>query len=397
MHVLSLPFFGLVVVSVLLYWFAVPARMRVALLALVSVIFCATHAPAFTGLYVALGVGAWGLGRWLAGDRPERAKQALLITGLVLLVVDLILWKFVLSPGGAIEGTGGRAAIPSYEQVVVPVGISYLTFRLIHYVVERFRGGLPDRPLSELLAWLFFFPLFLCGPLMRFGSWAEQQVARPRLAEINGALLRIGLGVVKKALLADTLGMMFQPILLDPGGEPGWRVLLAVYAVALQLYLDFSGYTDIAIGLGRLYGYQVPENFDRPLLRPNIAEFWRHWHITLYTWIRDYVFFPLFGYKTSPAKMYLGAAFSVFLFQVWHALSPGFIALGIWHGFAMVVWQALQARKRRTPALRRWFKRHQRLLRPAGIALTVSWYAFGNVLFMTSPGHLWGVFAAIGM
>jgi len=393
-HVLSLPFFGLVVGSVLLYWFGIPARWRVALLALVSVIFCATHAPAFTGLYLLLGIGAWGAGRWIQSERPERSRQLLLVGCLVVLVLDLVLWKFVLSPG-AIEGTGGRAAIPSYEQVVVPVGISYLSFRLIHYLVERFRGGLPDRPLSELLAWLFFFPVFLCGPLMRFGEWAGQTVERPRMVDVNQALLRIGVGVFKKAAVADTLGMIFQPVLLAPEGEASWRVVLAVYAVALQLYLDFSGYTDIAIGLGRLFGYRVPENFDRPLLQSNIAEFWRHWHITLYTWIRDYVFFPLFGYKTSPLKMYLGAAVSIFLFQVWHALSPGFIALGVWHGAAVVVWQLLQAQKRKRPKWRKAFKAHKRKLAPVGIALTVSWYAFGNVLFMTSPSHLWGVLVAL--
>jgi alginate O-acetyltransferase complex protein AlgI len=395
MHVLSLPFFGLVVGSVLLYWFVVPARWRVALLALVSVIFCATHAPAFTGLYVVLGVASWQAGRWLQSDRPDRTRQILLTAGLVFLVLDLVLFKFGLS-SGPIEGTGGRAAIPSYEQVVVPVGLSYLTFRLIHYLVERYRGGLPDRPLSELLAWLFFFPVFLCGPLMRFGEWAEQTVERPRMADINQALLRIGMGVVKKALLADTLGLMFQPVLLDPTGHPPLSVVLAVYAVALQLYLDFSGYTDIAIGLGRLFGYRVPENFDKPLLSPNIAEFWRRWHITLYTWIRDYVFFPLFGYKTSPLKMYLGAAVSIFLFQVWHALSPGFIALGIWHGVAVVAWQLLQAQKRKRPKWRKGFKKHKKKLAPVGIALTVSWYAFGNVLFMTSPSHLWGVLVSLG-
>lgn len=396
MHVLSLPFFGLVVGSVLLYWFGIPARWRVALLALVSVIFCASHAPAFTGLYLALGAGAWVLGRRVDSERPQRTRQVLLISGLVFLVLDLVLWKFGVSTGGLIEGTGGRAAIPSYEQVVVPVGISYLTFRLLHYLVERYRGGLPDRPLSELLAWLFFFPVFLCGPLMRFGEWAEQSVERPRLPDVNAALLRIGVGVAKKALLADTLGLMFQPVLLDPTGQAPVRVVLAVYAVALQLYLDFSGYTDIAIGLGRLFGYRVPENFDKPLLQPNIAEFWRHWHITLYTWIRDYVFFPLFGYKTSPLKIYLGAALSIFLFQIWHALTPGFIALGIWHGVAVVVWQLLQAQKRKRPPVRKWFHRNKRRLLPFGIAMTVSWYAFGNVLFMTSPSHLVGVLQAIG-
>jgi alginate O-acetyltransferase complex protein AlgI len=392
-HVLSLPFFGLVVVSTFLYWFVVPARWRVALLALVSVIFCATHAPAFTGLYIALGTMAWLAGRWVESDRDQGARRTLLISGLIFLVLDLIVWKFMLSTGTVPEGAAGRAAIPSYEKVVVPVGISYLTFRLIHYLVERYRGGLPDRPLSELLAWLFFFPLFLCGPLMRFGEWANQTVERPRMADINAALLRIGVGVIKKALIADTLGLVFQPVLLDPSGHSPGRVVLAVYAVALQLYLDFSGYTDIAIGLGRLFGYRVPENFDRPLLQPNIAMFWRHWHITLYTWIRDYVFFPLFGYKTSPFKMYLGAAVSIFLFQVWHALTPGFIALGVWHGVAVVGWQMLQAQKRKRPKWRKAFKK--KAVKPIGVALTVSWYAFGNVLFMTSPAHLLGVFGAM--
>jgi len=228
---------------------------------------------------------------------------------------------------------------------------------------------------------------------MRFGEWTEQTVARPRLAEANGALLRIGVGVVKKAVLADTLGLLLQPVLLDASSQAPGLVLLAVYGVALQLYLDFSGYTDIAIGLGRLLGYRVPENFDWPLTKPNIAQFWRSWHITLYTWIRDYVFFPLFGFRATPFKMYAGAALSIFLFQVWHDLTPGFVALGLWHGLAMVAWQLLQAQKRKRPGLREALQ--GRGARGLGIAATVSWYAFGNVLFMTSPSHLLAVLRAI--
>jgi len=373
---LSPAFVALVAVSAAVYW-AVPPRARSWVLLGVSLGFCFSQAPLFSALYLAFGLGAFALGRYLSSERPRTWRRGLLIAGLAVVIGDLIVWKAAL-PAGA--GDVARETSPGLADLVVPVGLSYLSFRLIHYLVERYRGGLDDRGLVDFLGWLFFFPVLLAGPLLRIGEW---RVERPRLIEINRALLRVGVGVVKKAVIADSLGVWLQPALADPAGHSQGMVLLAIYGVALQLYLDFSGYSDVAIGLGRLFGVTVPENFDSPLTKPNIAEFWRSWHITLYTWIRDYVFFPLFGFRSSPWKMYLGAGLSIFIFQIWHAFSANFILLGLFHGGGVIGWHLLQRAKRRWRWLRRLIDR--RALRPAWIALTVSWYAVGNVLFMTTP------------
>ncbi len=385
MELLSPTFLALIAAAVVLYQVA-PPRAGAGIVLALSVGFCASQAPAFTALYLALGLGAWGLGRALASDRPLARRRGLLIAGLAVVVGDLVLWKLALPAAAGVS----REATPGLSDLVVPVGLSYLSFRLIHYLVERYRGTLEDRGLLDFLGWLFFFPVLLAGPLLRFGEWKAE---RPGLPRINQALLRVGVGLFKKALLADSLGRWLQPALADPGGYSPGFVLLAVYGVAMQLYLDFSGYSDIAIGLGRLFGVTVPENFDRPLLKPNIAEFWRSWHITLYTWIRDYVFFPLFGFRASPWKMYLGAGLSIFLFQIWHAFSWNFMALGLFHGGGVIGWHLLQRAKRRWKGLRRLIDR--RPLRPLWIGLTVSWYAAGNVLFMTTPSDALAVAARI--
>ena len=401
MDIISPEFFAAVALAAPLYWMALPAAARPWALAALSLAFCASHAPLFTGLYLLLGVGAWGAGRAQApppppaggggggpGARPLEGRRRLLVAGLAALVVDLVLWKFVLNPASpALEA---RAATPGLAELAVPVGISYLTFRLIHYLVERYRGRAADQSLVDFLGWLFFFPVLLAGPLLRVGEWRAE---RPGLKDVNGALLRVGAGVFKKAVVADALGSALQPALLDPAAHSPLMVLAAVYGVALQLYLDFSGYSDIAIGLGRLFGVKVPENFDWPLTKTNIAEFWRSWHITLYTWIRDYVFFPLFGFRATRWKMYLGAGFSIFLFQVWHDLSWSFFALGLFHGVGVVGWHLFQRLKRRSKPLRRFV--HHRGMRPIWIAVTVSWYAVGNVLFMTTPRDFVGVFSRI--
>ncbi len=384
MSFLSPGFFALVAAAAALCQVA-PARGRPGLLLALSLGFCLSQAPIFGALYLAMGLGSYALGRTLASERPLPQRRALLIAGLAAVVGDLVLWKLAL-PGGS----GPRETAPGLARLAVPVGLSYLSFRLIHYLVERYRGRAGDRGLVDFLGWLFFFPVLLAGPLLRFEQW---ELRRPGLAEINRALLRVGVGLIKKAAFADSLGAWLQPALADPGGYSPGVVLLAIYGVALQLYLDFSGYSDIAIGLGRLFGVSVPENFDWPLLKPNIAEFWRSWHITLYTWIRDYVFFPLFGFRAAPWKLYLGAGLSIFLFQLWHAFSWSFVLLGLFHGLGVIGWHLLQRAKRRWRRLRGLID--HRGLRPAWIALTVSWYAAGNVLFMTTPRGALAVFSRL--
>ena len=396
MSLVSLPVFCAFVVTALVYW-AVPVRARLPLLLVAGLIFAATQATAFLGLYLALAALTWwGSGRLAARRREGRAVSLGMVATLVFLVANLIVWKVFEVPAHTAlvaADAASRSAFPGYADVIVPVGLSFLTFRLVHVLVERTRGARPEfREAAPLLflAWLLFPPLLIAGPLQRFDDFARQQATatRPGLPDLNRAALRITSGLIKKLVIADTLGRWAQPLILDPEAHPAGLVLVAVYAASFQLYMDFSGYSDVAIGLGRLFGIRVPENFDWPILAPDIATLWRKWHITLHTFFRDYLFLPLVGVRPRPLKTWVGLLVTIFLFQIWHQLSPAFLFLGIFHGLGVVGVHMFRSTRRRWPGLHKLVRRTPR---PVAIGITLTWFSLGNIVFMSQPAQLWTV------
>lgn len=394
MSLISLPVFALTALAVLLFWLG-PPRLRAPLLVAVGLAFAGTQATLFVVLYLGLAGIIWLAGaRLYAARQAERPVRAGFIAALVVLLGNLMVWKIfeIQAPSGLgiADLAAGRAAIPGYAEVFVPAGLSFLTFRLIHFLAERARGSIEAPTFSSFLAWLFFFPLFLAGPLMRYPAFARglSEGTSPGVAGLNRALLRIASGLVKKLLIADQLGLIAQPVLMNPEAHSPLVLIAALYGASFQLYMDFSGYSDMAIGLGLLFGLKVPENFDWPILQTNIAAFWRKWHITLYTFFRDYVFLPLFGFRASPARLYIGIGVTIFLFQVWHRLSWSFVLLGLFHGFGVIVTQVIQQASRK----RRWLHRGLKAI-PAPLAIwaTFTWFSLGNVLFMTDPLRALGV------
>lgn len=388
MSLLSLPIFALTALVCLLYWLG-PVRLRAPLLVLAGLSFAGVQSAVFVLLYLALAGITWLAGsRLFAARKAERPVRLGFIAALGVLLVNLLVWKVfeIEAPSGLgiADLAAGRAAIPGYAEVFVPAGLSFLTFRLIHFLAERARGSLEAPSPATFLAWLFFFPLFLAGPLMRYPAFAAElrDAAPPGVAGLNRALLRIGSGLVKKLLIADQLGMLAQPVLMNPEAHSPLVLIAALYGASMQLYMDFSGYSDVAIGLGLLFGLRIPENFDWPILQTNIAAFWRKWHITLYTFFRDYVFLPLFGFRASPARLYVGIGVTIFLFQVWHRLSWSFVLLGLFHGLGVIVTQVVQQASRKRRGLHRTLKA---IPKPVAIWATFTWFSLGNVLFMTDP------------
>jgi len=396
MSLVSLPVFGALVAVALLFW-VVPVRARTGVLLGAGAVFAASQASVFLPLYGGLACLTW----WVAGRlgqrrleaRPVRAR---FVAMLAILVVNLLVWKVFEVPAHTAIAAApeiSRLAFPGYTDVFVPVGLSFLTFRLVHVLVERTRGHrreLQQASVPLLLAWVFFPPLWIAGPLQRFEDFARQMgsAERPGLPELNQALFRITSGLVKKLVIADALGRWAQPLLLDPSAADPRLLVLAVYAASFQLYMDFSGYSDIAIGLGRLFGIRVPENFDWPILSTDIASFWRRWHITLHTFFRDYVFLPLFGVRPRPWKTYLGFMVTIFLFQIWHQLSWAFVFLGLFHGVGVVSVHAWRSTRRRLPRLHAWARKTPDLV---AIWITFTWFSIGNIVFMTDPMNLWSV------
>ncbi len=368
--------------AVLAYWLLVPRKWRPAYLFALSVIFAGFFSVPYTLYFLA----HIAIVYFAAAEIARKKPNALRITQLVMawLIGNLCFFKYTNKLLDAAEAVGQRLfglAPCNLPAIALPLGISYVVFRLVHYVVETYRRKTPAGSFVELGLYVLFFPTFLAGPVDRFPRVHPQIAATPAqvLPEINGGLFRIVLGIVRKFLVADTLARYVLPVLQSPGDYSRWIVLASVYGLAIRIYMDFAGYTDMALGVSRLFGYRIMENFDKPFLRTNIAMFWRSWHISVYSWIRDYFFFPLFGYRPSELKVYIGIFCSMMVFMLWHDLTWNWFALGAYHGFGLIAWQLFQELKRKHPRLRKLVAR--RWLDPLSMAFTFTFVTFGFVIF----------------
>src|SRR5260370_10586449 len=217
-------------------------------------------------------------------------------------------------------------------KVIVPIGISFYTFEAISYVVDVYRGRVrAERRLGHFLLFILFFPHLVAGPIVR-GRDFLPQVNRPKRwtwTRADLGLRLILLAVVKKLAVADRLALYADPVFADPAAFSTLTLWLATIACAFQIYCDFSGYSDMALGLARLFGYRLVRNFDRPFLAPNLSEFWRRWHISLSSWLRDYVFIPLGGSRSGPWKASRHVLMGMALAGLWHGAGWNYVLVGV--------------------------------------------------------------------
>ena len=256
-----------------------------------------------------------------------------------------------------LPGTLGTTVAPTIAPLL-PIGISFYTFQSLSYTIDVWRERLTPEPNFRRFAlFVVFFPQLVAGPIVRASEFLPQLHRPPRIRadEIEWALFRIFKGLLKKVVLGDFIAVYFTDIVFDaPGDFTSLENLLALYAFTLQIYADFAGYSDIAIGVAKLMGFEIPENFDRPYQARDVGEFWRRWHMTLSTWLRDYLFFPLGGSKGSNARTYFNLWLTMFLVGMWHGASWNFVIYSNLQGGAMLFnrWNRLRERSRaRTLAL----------------------------------------------
>ncbi len=237
--------------------------------------------------------------------------------------------NFFLEAFGDIAAACGVEILVPHLQLILPVGISFYTFQSLSYTIDVWRRRLTPEPSFRRFAlFVVFFPQLVAGPIVRASEFLPQLHRQPdlRASRMREGLFRIFKGLVKKAILGDWIAASFtDAVFANPGTYSSLEVLLALYAFSLQLYADFAGYSDIAIGVARLMGYEIPENFDRPHQARNVGEFWRRWHMTLSTWLRDYLFFPLGGSRGSRARTYFNLWLTMFLVGMWHGASWNFV------------------------------------------------------------------------
>ncbi|MFO7177150.1 MAG: MBOAT family O-acyltransferase [Pseudomonadota bacterium] len=286
---------------------------------------------------------------------------------------------------------GAGDSVPTVS-MVLPIGISFYTFQGIAYVVDVYRGRFrAERNPLVYAAFIAFFPQLVAGPIVRASELIPQFRIRPKLtrADVDFALFRITKGLAKKIVLADFIAASFtDSIFAAPGDYSSIENLLALYAFTLQIYADFSGYSDIAIGAARLLGMRLPENFDRPYQAVDLGDFWRRWHMTLSTWLRDYVYYPLGGSRSGPVRSLANLWITMFLVGMWHGASWNFVIYASLQACAMVYGRLCRRKKSSWFA---WFLRT--VLASAGMG--VLGVVFAHFALGLSEPHVFGAFVGV--
>lgn len=240
----------------------------------------------------------------------------------------------------------------SVSSIILPVGISFYTFQTISYSVDLYRRKItPARNVLDFGFFVTYFPQLVAGPIVRANEFLPQMYEPYRLseAEYRRAIVLILMGMVKKVLVSDYISLNFVDRIFEaPGKYTGFENLMAVYGYTIQIYCDFSGYTDIAIGVSLLLGFHLPLNFNSPYKSADITDFWRRWHISLSTWLKDYVYIPLGGNRKGKFRQYLNLFLTMFVGGLWHGAHAKFIVWGCLHGLALALhklWMGITGQK----------------------------------------------------
>jgi alginate O-acetyltransferase complex protein AlgI len=330
---------------VLAFVLLAPRTWRNGIVAVASLVFYAVGAGGTTVLLLicmsinflagmALEPDDWALAR--------RRRRALLIAVICVNVGSLVVWKYAGFLTQQLDGFarlfGGDFPV---THLLLPIGISFYTFHNISYVVDIYRGERPAlrNPVS-FVTYISMFPQLVAGPIVRYREIADQlpQERTHRLDDVASGFPRFALGLCKKVIVADSLDPLVTACFSTPGDQMTFGVAwLGALTYTLQLYFDFSGYSDMAIGLGRMLGFRLPENFARPYSSITITEFWRRWHMSLSRWFRDYVYIPLGGNRHGSAKTYRNLITVFVLTGFWHGANWTFLVWGLYHGALLII------------------------------------------------------------
>lgn len=339
----------------MLFW-AAPNRFRLPLLLVASYVFYASWMPIFLLLVVGLTIFNYIFGKVLSTQVKHR--KLLFGIGIATNLMVLGVFKyanFALDSVGKVVQLATGHSGTWHVNIILPLAISFFIFEFIHYLFEIYRGNKPVGSFVLFALYAAFFPTQIAGPIKRYPDFVEQMLA-PRtikLSDFDEGIPLIITGLAKKLLLADTLSIFVQMGYADPSAYGALELWLFAFAFAFQIYFDFSGYTDIGRGSAMLFGYHIPINFNMPYVARNISDFWRRWHISLSTWLRDYLFIPLGGSRSSRAKVSRNLILTMALGGLWHGASWNFMAWGIYHGLLLVAHREFVAFKEQKEALRK--------------------------------------------
>jgi alginate O-acetyltransferase complex protein AlgI len=334
--------FALVFLPVVLagWWGLRRGGERLAFLTLASYVFYAWWDFRFVPLMVLSTSADYFAGRAIASSRSASRRTVLLVLLLVFNLGLLAVFKYYDFFVGSLEGI---ARLLGYDptwpllRVALPVGISFYTFNSISYTIDIYRGRLsPARSFLEFSAFVAMFPHLVAGPIVRYADMGEQfqdLPHRPRAAEWVTGLWMFGLGLAKKVLIADMVARgVVDPLWQHAGSLDAAEAWLAALGYSVQIYFDFSGYSDMAVGLAFLLGFRFPQNFDSPYQSESISDFWRRWHMSLSFWLRDYLYIPLGGSRCTALLAARNLMLTMLLGGLWHGAAWTFVAWGAYHG-----------------------------------------------------------------
>ena len=370
-------FLAFFVPFLILYWALRSHGLRMGWLLLGS----ATYYALFNPWFILLMLASTSIDYLVALRLPSLTSQAnrrwlvalCVATNLGILAYFKYL-LFAFSTAGMVSGWLGVPFTAPAWKVVLPLGISFYTFEAISYVVDVHRGVIPPfRSPRDYLLYILFFPHLLAGPIVRSGDFAHQ-LHRPKRfswARFEAGVRLFLLGALKKAVLADWMATIVDPVFNDPSGYGSAALWTATLGYSVQIYGDFSGYSDMAIGIAHILGFKLPENFRTPYLSASIGEFWRRWHISLSSWLRDYLYIPLGGSRGGEWLTCRNLMITMALGGLWHGASWTFVLWGVYHG-------ALLAAGRIVP-VPSWAKANW--TRPGWVMLTFLAVSLGWVLF----------------
>ena len=350
--------YGVFLIAVTIVFRLLPPKVRPWWIALCGFAFYAYYSQAFLWLLAAEIVLVFVL------VREQRRHAWAYGVALTLTIGALVVFKYAhlaALTAGTVASSLHVGQLPTFPQLVLPLAISFFTFEFVHYIVDARAGKLPEHTPADFFAFMLFFPTMIAGPIKRFQRFQPQiGKAKAHAQDVNDGATRIVVGLAKKLVIADTVVPLTRSLYSTAGMAAASRgtLLIALLAFSVQIYMDFSGYSDIAIGSARLFGIHVPENFSWPYLRTSIAQFWRHWHMSLTSWITDYVYIPLGGNRKGLVLTAVNSIVAMAVSGLWHGAEWHFLVWGLYNGlllagyryYVVLVKQPLAAR---APALTR--------------------------------------------
>ncbi len=359
--------FSMLIAS-LLYWFAVPSKFRATFITSTSICALAWLQPIFTVILIGLIFAVYLAGLQIAKEDNQKVKK--LMTTLISLTIFLLLGKYA----HAIFTKIFSQEVFFFKMIIVPLGISYLSFKLIAFVIDVYRGIITNFKFMELLCFIVFLPTFPAGPIERFQNFESKHETTFNSSSYISGLKRIIIGYFKKVVLinlflTEYLIKYLQPELLSNIGWdlPASKIIIFLLGALLYSYLDLSSYADIAIGYSKLFGYNIIEDMNLPIFRSNLSQYWNCWHISLSSWCRNYIYFPVLG---STRRNNFALYSSFIIMGLWHNLTINWILWGLWHASGLILFSKWSKIKKK------FFKKHKKfkniMPRPVGYTLGVS-------------------------